>query len=325
MAQGVVVEPNTTNQTQQPGEIEQAFQEFIREYGKRYTTSKQYHMAKDAFAENLRTIASLRASGDVTHEVGLNEYADVPRDVFNKAVRCVRDPEPRRLANSTFTRRVTATPPPSVDWEAAGALAPVRKQRTLLNKCGSCYAMATAVVLESRFKLATGINKVVPFSVQQIVDCSQNFGNDGCDGGEVEDSISYTDANGIVKASSYPYKAKAGTCKTSITSNPTKQCVRPNQFLSTLVPPKDEAAMISEVAKGPVAVVLYAGAPAFKFYKSGIITGKTCGVSSGNHFVTIVGYGTSPAGTPYWKIMNSWGKSWGLKGFAYIERTGNQP
>ncbi|KAF4677009.1 hypothetical protein FOZ60_000398 [Perkinsus olseni] len=52
---------------------------------------------------------------------------------------------------------------------------------------------------------------------------------------------------------------------------------------------------------------------------------KTCGVSTTNHYVTIVGYNTSSAGICYWKVMNSWGKSWGMKGFGYIERTGNQP
>ncbi|KAF4713833.1 hypothetical protein FOZ63_021450, partial [Perkinsus olseni] len=166
----------------------------------------------------------------------------------------------------------------------------------------------------------------------------------GCNGGTIVDSIKYADVEGIVKASSYPYKAKLGACKTSVTSDPRKQCVRPNELTPIYIPPKDEAAMISEVAMGPVAVGLYASAPAFEFYKSGIITGKTelalqlsddfslcafvaktCGVSTTNHYVTIVGYNTSSAGIRYWKVMNSWGKSWGMKGFGYIERTGNQP
>ncbi|KAF4755669.1 hypothetical protein FOZ63_012782, partial [Perkinsus olseni] len=121
---GVVGESHTTSQTQHPEEIEQAFQEFISKYGKRYSTSEEYDWAKDAFAENLREIASLRASGDLTHEVGLNEFADVPREQFRKALRCVPDPKLRRLANKTFKRRAPAAPPSSIDWEAAGALAP---------------------------------------------------------------------------------------------------------------------------------------------------------------------------------------------------------
>ncbi|KAF4665802.1 hypothetical protein FOZ61_010483 [Perkinsus olseni] len=298
MAQGVVVESKTTSQTYRPGEIEQAFQEFINKYGKRYSTTEEYRVAKDAFAENLRTIASLRASGDLTHEVGLNEYADVPRELLHESRKCVPDPKLRRLANSTFTRRVTATPPSSIDWEAAGALAPIRDQKTLLNSCGCCYAISTTVVMESRFKLATGISKVVPFSVQQIVDCSQPYGNEGCDGGSIDSSMHYLDVEGIVKSSSYPFKAKLGTCKTSVTSNPAKQCVKPTQFIYAYVPPEDEDAMMRDVATGPIAVSIYASAPSFEFYKSGIITAKTCGVSTPDHFVTIVGYGTSSTGIP---------------------------
>mmetsp|Transcript_7686 Transcript_7686/g.7595 ORF Transcript_7686/g.7595 Transcript_7686/m.7595 type:complete len:90 (+) Transcript_7686:220-489(+) len=52
---------------------------------------------------------------------------------------------------------------------------------------------------------------------------------------------------------------------------------------------------------------------------------KSCGVAPVSHTVTIVGYNTSSKGVRYWKILNSWGKNWGVRGFAYIERTGNEP
>mmetsp|Transcript_25903 Transcript_25903/g.22217 ORF Transcript_25903/g.22217 Transcript_25903/m.22217 type:complete len:93 (-) Transcript_25903:40-318(-) len=55
-------------------------------------------------------------------------------------------------------------------------------------------------------------------------------------------------------------------------------------------------------------------------YKSGVITTRICGEGNLNHMVTIVGYGSTPAGVQYWKIVNSWGTSWGDKGYAYIQR-----
>ncbi|KAF4724826.1 hypothetical protein FOZ62_001880, partial [Perkinsus olseni] len=299
-------------------------------YKKKYDSDEQYQVAKNAFAQSMKIVAELRANGDITHEVDVNEHSDLPREVFNQILHCVPDPKPSpslRASNFTDTDDTPIkAPPASVDWEAAGALAPVRDQSTFLNSCGSCYAIGAAVVMESHFKIQTGIAKVVPFSVQQIVDCSQAYNNHGCNGGTPDKAYAYCGVQGIVKASSYPYKAKLGTCKTSVTTDPRKQCLKRGDITHVVtVPAADETAMLRNVAKGPVAVSIYAGAPPFEYYKSGIITAKTCGVSNVDHTVIIVGYNTSSTGVPYWKIMNTWGKSWGMKGFAYVERTGNQP
>ena len=48
----------------------------------------------------------------------------------------------------------------------------------------------------------------------------------------------------------------------------------------------------------------------FDYYKSGIWS-SSC--KTGNHAVVIVGYGSN-----YWLIRNSWGASWGNKGYVNV-------
>merc|ERR1719491_1247010 len=55
----------------------------------------------------------------------------------------------------------------------------------------------------------------------------------------------------------------------------------------------------------------------FFAYKSGIYVHTSGGVAGG-HAVKIIGWGNQ-AGTNYWIVANSWGASWGMSGFFWIE------
>ncbi|KAF4650722.1 hypothetical protein FOL47_000900, partial [Perkinsus chesapeaki] len=286
------------------------FQSFMKKYNKAYKSLQEYQVAKEAFLQSVKEIEEIRASSAVEHEVGINEHSDIPQEQFDNVMTCTSQTVNRRPEFSTkeiHNASYMADLPPAVDWQAAGALAPVRDQYTLFRYCACCYAMATTAVIESRFKIQSGIPKVIPFSVQQIIDCSTPYGNNGCSGGYSSQVYDYVRKSGMVKASSYPFVAKEGTCKTSLVSNPQRQCLKISIALAQITDitkleytiPGSETSMMEAVAQA-----------------------KSCGEGDLDHLVTIVGYGTSITGMPYWKIMNSWGKSWGMKGFAYIERTG---
>jgi C1A family cysteine protease len=60
-------------------------------------------------------------------------------------------------------------------------------------------------------------------------------------------------------------------------------------------------------------VSVNAGDKQFMFYSSGILTTTTCGTYL-DHAITAVGY-SSENGKGFFKVRNSWGKSWGEDGY----------
>ena len=77
----------------------------------------------------------------------------------------------------------------------------------------------------------------------------------------------------------------------------------------------DGAALKQAVSKGPVSVAVEADSIVFQLYTGGVIDSTACGTSL-NHGVLAVGYGAD-----YWIVKNSWGASWGDKGYLKIKYT----
>ncbi|EMS67389.1 Cysteine protease 1 [Triticum urartu] len=95
--------------------------------------------------------------------------------------------------------------PQSVDWREKGAVAPVKNQ----GRCGSCWAFSTVAAVEGVNKIVTG--DLVKLSEQELVDCSRNGQNSGCNGGIMDDAFDFIVRNGgIDTEEDYPYTAKEG-------------------------------------------------------------------------------------------------------------------
>lgn len=205
------------------------------------------------------------------------------------------------------------TIPSSVDWRKEGAVTDIKKQK----KCGSCWAFAATGAVEAQHFRKTG--KLISLSEQNLIDCSYDFGNRGCHGGSRWKAYKYIKKNGgIDTEKSYPYKAKLGKCeyndkKSGATISGMSKITKGNE--------KDLTVAIANI--GPISVGIDSSHKSFHFYKSGIYHEPKCNSVSLHHAVLVVGYGSDNNGNDYYIVKNSWGKTWGMKGYIKMSRNRN--
>jgi KDEL-tailed cysteine endopeptidase len=212
-------------------------------------------------------------------------------------------------AAHTFVPQITRGLPAAVDWRAQGAVTPVKNQ----GQCGSCWSFSTTGSMEGRYQIAG--NNLTSFSEEQFVDCSTSFGNQGCNGGLMDDAFKYAETTKIETEAAYPYTARDGTCKATPDGITTVK-----GFADVAASNPD--ALLAAVAEGPVSVAIDASGVGFQLYFGGVMA-HFCGTSL-DHGVLVVGYGTEHSaiwGTQdYWLLKNSWGAGWGEKGYFKILR-----
>ena len=298
-----------------------SFTEFIEKFSKVYDAG-EYDTRREIFEENVRRINELN-SQELSYKLAINEFADVSRQEFRSSHFGVRNPRTRdflgveRKPKSYLGRhKYSGAPvPDSVDWTQLGAVTTVKDQQM----CGSCYSFSATGALEGRLEIATG--KLVSLSEQQVVDCSDENGNQGCNGGLMDFVFQYVSDNGLCSEEDYPYIAdKQESCQAS-SCTPAVPSHEVTGYID--VHPQDTDALMEALAQGPVSVAIEADETVFQFYKSGVLTGK-CGANL-DHGVLAVGYGTDESGQAYWKVKNSWGDSWGDHGYIYLTKSVSGP
>uniref|UniRef100_H2ZLT0 Dipeptidyl peptidase 1 n=1 Tax=Ciona savignyi TaxID=51511 RepID=H2ZLT0_CIOSA len=236
----------------------------------------------------------------------------------------VRSKLPRKLKFSS----VVKTFPESFDWRNVNGqnfVSPVRNQ----GSCGSCYAFASMAMLEARIRIATNNTQTPVFSPQEVVSCSQYA--QGCAGGfPFLIAGKYAHDFGVVEEQCYPYLGKdTDKCEPAMVDCK-RHYVAKYEYVGGYYGACSEEKMIEDlVAFGPIAVAIEVY-PDFQQYKSGIYHHVTSVERNSppfnpfeltNHAVLVVGYGADPSsGEKYWIVKNSWGESWGEKGFVRIRR-----
>merc|ERR1712002_924319 len=197
------------------------------------------------------------------------------------------------------------------DWRTKGYVTPIKNQ----GMCGSCWAFSATGSLEGQTFKKTG--KLPSLSEQQLVDCSKAFGNQGCNGGLMDQAFKYIKANGGIESEGdYPYIGRNEKCSFK------KEDVVAEDTGYVDLPSGDEAKLTEAIAiVGPISVAIDASHFSFQFYHSGVYNSWLCSSKNLAHGVLAVGYGLYGATkTPYYWVKNSWGEHWGVIGYIRMSR-----
>jgi len=209
--------------------------------------------------------------------------------------------------------------PDNVDWRTAGIITEVKNQ----GNCGSCWSFGAAECVESMYAQVT--NKLVVLSEQNILDCTPNpnhcGGTGGCGGGTVELAYDRIKQKGIATEKDYPYKSGSSGVDYSCKNN-----IAPFTNMTDYVnlPVNQQSPIMDALANiGPLAINV--DASSWFGYRSGVFDGCDQDSPDVNHVVQLVGYGTDSQYGDYWLVRNSWGSSYGEKGYIRIKRESGTP
>jgi len=289
-------------------EYESLWGDYVAKYGKTYSSLEAVHRYT-IFKYNVDFVDN-HNSGNHSFRVAINKFADLTNVEFAAMYNKFR-PSMKKPAPTTFKPKNLSAPPASWDWRSKGAVTGVKDQ----GQCGSCWSFSTTGSVEGCHFLTTG--KLVSLSEQDLVDCSSAEGNQGCDGGLMDDAFQYIiDNKGIDTESCYPYTAADGTCHYK------KSCCGSTVTSFSDVTSGSEAALLVAVYSAPTSVAIDASQSSFQLYSSGVYFEPACSSQQLDHGVLAVGFGTD-GGQAFWLVKNSWGTDWGMSGYIEMARNRN--
>jgi len=283
-------------------------------YNKNYSTIYEEQYRFKNFLENLRLI---KAHKNKDYKLGLNHFADLSRTEWLS--RFYKIDETKHGLRDMFIPKynLIQNSPSTLDWRNSNlnpksivAVNSIKNQE----QCGSCWAFSAIASVEGAWALAG--HSLSSLSEQELVDCSDSEGNQGCNGGLMDQGFQYIiDNGGICSESEYPYKAQDGQCY----SKNCKNVAKIERYYD--IQSMNETAIYAAIQNGPISIAIEADQESFQFYAGGIYSDNSCGTNL-DHGVNLVGYG-SENGMEYWILRNSWGTSWGEEGYMRILRGKN--
>nr|CAH8824643.1 unnamed protein product [Trichobilharzia regenti] len=287
-------------------------------HNKTYTTHKEYYEHYGNWQLNLLSIKEhniKHKKGLELYATGLNQFSDLNWTRINEVYltnlsKYSLKPKKKEMILLKYALNKSTDIPSSWDWRTMGVVSGVKLQ----GECGACWAFSAAGALEGQLNNKT--DHFIELSSQQLIDCSQSFGNHGCLGGDMNNAFRYVESNGIQKEENYPYLNKEGRCQ----HTKSKSIIHSKLIIEVKANDEEELKTVL-YEHGPVSAGINVEQQ-FIRYKTGIYQSSSCSATNVNHAVLIVGYGHEN-GIDYWIIKNSWGTTWGEDGYVRIRRNYN--
>jgi len=315
------------------------FSKYQFEYGKKYTSPKEFTMRKAVFDANLKKIQEhnkMYELGQVSYTMGVNQFTDMTQQEFDEYVQGLPAVPKEGFENTISQEHLESLRAKYANynfdedfsWVDEGIVTSVKNQ----GQCGSCTSFACTGSIESCFIKKSG-EVIDDLAEQFFVDCAYGYESDeypgfdaqGCAGAWPQPYFAYLkeQTNGQHQLeSAYPYTAHDGTCTSSNDGFYTGGAVTGQ--VAIWGTNEDDLKMLL-VEYGPVVTAL--DASHLSSYSHGVFhsfwccnaanTGSSC-TNKNNHAVLVVGYGHE-SGKDYWLVKNSWGKSFGEDGYFKIQ------
>jgi len=326
------------------------FDSFVKTHGRDFPVgSTDYALRKDIYELRLEKIQRHNADPNRLWTAGVNHLSDLTASEFQQRLGWRHHHRAERGVGVGSMLELGRAKPLQVDQDKDYTNLTMASDGVDQGGCGSCWAVATTELLKAHYEIKNG--KPKDFSTQELVSCVKNpkkcGGAGGCEGATVELALDYVMLNGLREAKELPYQGTTGTCDKEISDSKLEEIDADGRELfmasdhahsmvqgnglglgaqtvgltgfHTIDKNKYEPLMRALVELGPVGVTVAAND--WDSYSEGIF--NKCDDATLNHAVLLMGTGKDKGRKTY-IVKNSWGGSWGEKGYIRLLRTDNE-